>query len=472
MSAALLDLRRHDSEPPNNLAAEHALLGICLYDNAAADECQDLHPTHFYEPFHGRVWVAIRDGRRDGKVVDHITLDTRLAGDPAYAELGGRNYLADLIDNAPPTSSCAHFAAAVIDAAMRRDLVSLARETQERAASGAVTAEDILAAVEAGCADIARESGAGSDAVPIGLTALANLRAAAAGEFRGVETGLVCIDRVTGGMKPDDVWFIGGRSSMGKSVLGVCIGRNVARQGFGVQMFSLEMGERETQARLTADIAHRFYEGVRNIRYTDILLGRLDPNDIARAESAAQALAELPFMFSEKGGLTIDEIRSQARRQVRAWDKSGVKPGVIIIDHIGLVKPVRKTDNKAADTADIVNELKDMAKQIGCPILALAQVNRGPEGRQDKRPTMADLNWSGSIEQIADLVMLLYRQSYYDARSSDPTEVNRAEENKFDLELSIQKNRSGPVCNVKSWIEIAANAVRDVPHEHNGREYG
>jgi replicative DNA helicase len=172
------------------------------------------------------------------------------------------------------------------------------------------------------------------------------------------------------------------------------------------------------------------------------------------------------MVICDAGGLTIDDIRVQALRQMRAWDRAGVARGCVLIDHIGLVRPVKKGDSKAADTADIVNELKSLAKAIRAPIIVLSQVNRGPEGRQDKRPTAADLNWSGAIEQIADMICLLYRESYYLERSADRADRDSAVFVENKLELLIQKNRSGPTCNLEAWIDVACNAVRDVSENH------
>jgi replicative DNA helicase len=148
-----------------------------------------------------------------------------------------------------------------------------------------------------------------------------------------------------------------------------------------------------------------------------------------------------------------------------------VTPGLVLIDHLGLVQPVRRTDSRAADTAATVDQLKDIAKAIGCPVVALAQVNRGPESRTDKRPTMGDLNWSGSIEQIADLVCLLFRQAYYDARSTDPDEQDRAHARRHDLELLVAKNRAGPIGTQKAWVDVACNAIRDAPTEASSQSY-
>ena len=137
-----------------------------------------------------------------------------------------------------------------------------------------------------------------------------------------------------------------------------------------------------------------------NPRYGDLLKGRHMPHDtLSRARHAARRLAELPIVIDDKGGLSIDDIRSRALRQVRAWEKAGIKPGAIIIDHIGLVSPSRQTDNKAADTAETVNQLKPLAKALQCPWQPCVQVNRQTEGRNDKRPTMADLNWSEPLSK-------------------------------------------------------------------------
>jgi replicative DNA helicase len=233
-------------------------------------------------------------------------------------------------------------------------------------------------------------------------------------------------------------------------------------------MFSLEMPTKEVQARLIADLAFdpdRAIDDSRgaNVRYGDILKGRADPHQRDRARHAARQLASLPLSVTDEGGLTINDIRAQAQRQFRAWDKAGVQRGAVLIDHIGLVKPHRPSDSKAAETADTVNELKALAKYLKAPIIALCQVNRNTESRNDKRPTLADLNWSGAIEQIADMICLLYRESYYLKRSSNDLEQADGIIKEHDLELLIHKNRSGPICNLEAYVDVACNVVRDKP---------
>jgi replicative DNA helicase len=442
-----------------SLDAEMGLIGMVLVDrDLCAEALERVRPDQFSESLYGAIWESVRAGGSS-----NVTLIAEQFG----AHPGMRNrpasHIVDLLFNAPSVAQASEFADAVIDAHARRCITNLceaARSECRHAGSGSA----VLGDLERGLAQIARDAALGPSAVPAGLTALENLEGALQGKFRGVETGLWCIDRITGGIKRDDVWVIGGRSSMGKSVAALSLARGVAQTNRAVLVWSLEMGLREVQARLIADLVHDFFGGVR-VRYSDILKGSLYHDALTHARRGAKMLAELPLSVCDEGGLTIEDIRSRSLRQVRAWERQGIEPGLIVIDHLGLIKPLRPTSNKAADTADVVNELKSIAKQVGCPILALAQVNRGPEQRADKHPTMADLNWSGSIEQIADFVCLLYRQAYYDERSSDPEQIAKAEEHKFEIDLSIQKNRAGPTCTVKAWIDIASNALRDRPGE-------
>jgi len=438
--------------------SEQALIGAAIFDPAACVELfERVKPEHFSEPTHAIMWEYLRGGA----LLDPVLLSARMKHVPAFEALGGIRYVADLVDKAYVPAAPQH-AAAVLSAAMRRQLhqagAMLIREAEQEG-----PAEALLGLAERSLAEIARDAVSGPAAAPVGMTALDNLEAAMRGDFRGAETGLACLDRVTGGIKQDDVWFFGGRTSMGKSVMGLTIARGVAQQGRGVLMFSLEMPLREVQARLIADIAHDPNYG-EQVRYGDVLQGRLGHDTRDRARGAAKHLASLPMAVTDGGSLTIDDIRHQALRQVRAWEKAGIRPGAVLIDHIGLVKPVRKTDSKAADTADTVNELKGIAKEIRCPIIALAQVNRATENRADKRPTMGDLNWSGSIEQIADFVCLLYREAYYKERGDEQDRMD-AVRIRHKLELLIHKNRAGPIVTLDAWADVSCNAIRDLQED-------
>lgn len=438
--------------------SEMQLIGCALYDrDGTAEAFERVRPEHFSEQPLGEVWAAI--GSR-GQIDPTLLYETHK---PLVEPYGGLAWLAELVDRAFLPAVPAHVEA-VLDAAIRRDLQQAAAyitgEVEKRPGEG----EALLTELERATHDIARGHASKVHAVPAGLGALDMLETAYAGGFNGVSTGLQSLDLVTGGIRQDDVWFIGARTSMGKSVFGLSLVRAIAAQRRGVLAFSLEMPLREVQARLISDIAYdreRFY-GDGNVRYGDILKGRGSLDLQQRAKGAARQLASLPLNVIDKGGLTIAEIRSEARRQFRQWDKAGVERGAVLIDHIGLVLPSRKTDNKAADTADIVNELKGLAKELKAPIIALCQVNRNTEGRNDKRPTLADLNWSGAIEQIADMICLLYREAYYLERSPHQEDRDRVGDHMFELEAAVHKNRAGPITTLKLHCDVACNAVRDV----------
>lgn len=435
--------------------AEHAVLGAAMYDPQSCDVAfLRLKPEHFSDPFNARCWETISRLWRKGDPPDPITV---AGGEPERLV-----HLAQMVEGANVWALSSHVDM-ILDRAARRAMDGLMREIAVRLDRPDEPAEALLSHLERGAAEIARESTNGPSAVPVGLSALDNIEAALRGDYRGAETGLACLDRVTGGIKQDDVWFFGGRTSMGKSVICLTIARGVAQQGRGVMMFSLEMPLREVQARLVADIAHDPNYG-EQVLYGDVLRGRLGHETRDRAKVAARKLASLPMCVTDAGGLTIDDIRRQALRQVRAWEKAGIKPGAVLIDHIGLVKPIRKTDSKAADTSDIVNELKGIAKELRCPIIAAAQVNRATENRSDKRPTMGDLNWSGSIEQIADFVCLLYREAYYLERG-DEASRGAALSVRNKLELLIHKNRAGPIVTLDAWVDVSCNAIRDLPED-------
>lgn len=457
------------------LESEQAVIGAALFDLESCDlSLERLRPDMFAEPFHAAIWEVIGQCRRGGHTADAVIVAQQLATHPASEAFGGVAYLADMIDKASVWTLSAHLET-VSDRATRRRVQLLAKDITARCDDVLEGSGDLLLAeLERGAADVARASGSASLAIPAGLDALDMLEAAWRGDNRGVPVGLECLDRVTSGIRQEDVWVIGARTSMGKSVFGLNLARAISAQGRGSLIFSLEMPRREVQARLIADLAFerkRSFPGcpAPNVRYSDILQGRSVKDQRQLASDGARALASLPMVICDAGGLTIDDIRVQAMRQMRAWDRSGVARGCVLIDHIGLVRPVKSSGNKAADTADIVNELKSLAKAIRAPIIVLSQVNRGPEGRQDKRPTAADLNWSGAIEQIADMICLLYREAYYLERSADRADRDSAVFVENKMELLIQKNRSGPTCNLEAFVDVACNAVRDAEIGMNDR---
>lgn len=449
--------------------AEMAVIGAVMF---APDQCREaldrLRSEHFSEPVCQAAWDWITATVRAGALPIPAGLHDALSSYRAYDDLGGVGWIADMIDAASVWAIGAHVEM-VLDRASRRDIEALAKVTGDAARDVTEgSAEALLSELERGAAEIARSSGKIADAQPLGLGAVDMLEAAWDGRFAGASVGLDCLDRITGGIQPDHVWIVGGRTSMGKSIMLPTLGRGLAEQGLGVLMFSLEMNRREVQARIIADIAYRRDAGydAEAVKFGDLLKGRGDGAIRDRARAAARQMSALPFTVVDRGGLTLDDIMVQALRQMRAWEKAGVTPGAVLIDHIGLVRARRERDSKAAESADTVDRLKEAAKSIGAPIIAAAQISRACENRQDKRPTLADLNWSGSIEQIADLVGLLYRDSYYLERSPDEESQREAVFKANELEIIVPKNRSGPTCTLHAFVDVACSAIRDKDEPH------
>jgi replicative DNA helicase len=442
-----------------NIEAEMQAIGLALYDaGPRAVLVERLKPYHFSEECHADIWELVLSGATDPVLVKQKMGDHR-----GFDDLGGLRYLADLVERAGPFRAAEGCAAAIIDAWTRREMHAAGRAMQGAAGNARGSADDILHDCERTLAEIARSSGVKAEAQSAGLSALDMLEAAYGGEFSGQPCGIEPLDHVTGGIRPDDVWIVAGRTSMGKSVVAASLANGFAKQGLGVLFFSLEMPLREVQARLISDLAYepdRRYGGGNNVRYGDILKGRGDKSERDRARDAAKKLASLPIAVNDIGGLTIDDIRSQTLRQFRAWARAGIKPGACIIDHIGLVKPVHNSGNKVADATDIANELKALAKAVGAPVVALSQINRNTESRNDNRPTTADLRWSGALEEIADMVCLLFRESYYLERSAREEDKDSAFQKQHDLELIVAKNRAGPICTVKAFVDVACNHIR------------
>lgn len=448
------------------LESEQAVIGCLLSFPEHRQATERLRPECFSEPVHAMIWETALSLIARGLCPDPTLIAQGIAG-ATFEMAGGLSYLMNMVDDAMLFSLDGHIEV-VADRAMRRSVEALAKGTAARAQYIDVPATELLSDLERAAAEIGRHDAA--PATPVGLDALEYLEAARDGRFKGTSVGLNCIDRITGGIQRDHVWIVGGRTSMGKSIFQTVVPQAIAEQGRGVLMFSLEMPRREVQARLIASIAYDpnlvpYNNDGGNVMFSDLLRGLGTREQRQRADNAARKLASLPMSVVDRGGLSLDDIIAQSRRQVRAWEKAGLEPGAIIIDHLGLVASKGKRDSKAAEVADTVDRLKAAAKLIGAPIIAAAQINRGPEARNDKRPTMGDLNWSGSIEQIADFVCLMYRDAYYLERSPDESDRRDAFAKKYELELIVPKNRSGPTCTLSAKIDTACNAIWDAPDD-------
>ena len=473
MTLAALDLSAPTPEAPatapHNLQAEQALLGSILYDNAAYERLSDrLQARHFHEPFHARLFAAMEEYIRKGQLAEPIVLMERFRRDPGFEELGGLRYFADLVDRAPPAANAADYARVIYDLALRRDLIRIGGEMAQAAEQDAETeARDQIETAEQQLYSLA-ETGAASNGFQTFADALHGAVEMAAeafsrdGGLAGVSTGLIDLDQKLGGLHPSDLVIIAGRPSMGKTAVATNIAFHVAHtyawepqadgsrrtvNGGVVAFFSLEMSAEQLAMRLLAEAS-----GVSSDR---LRKGEIDAAEFARVRDAALEIQEAPLFIDATGGLSLAKLTARARRLKRS---TGLD--LILVDYLQLITTGgadgRGMENRVQEVSQITQGLKALAKELSVPVIALSQLSRQVENREDKRPQLSDLRESGSIEQDADVVMFVYRESYYkgraEPREGTPEHLEWQEEMdrlRHVAELIIGKQRHGPIGTVK-----------------------
>ena len=451
---------------PCNIEAEQALLGAILYDNAAYERLSDrLQARHFYEPFHARLFAAMEDHIKKGQLAEPIVLMERFRRDTAFEELGGLRYLADLVDRAPPAVNASDYGRVIYDLAIRRDLIRIGGEIASNAVTEAeVEARDQIEAAESQLYNLAETGGTSTGFVNFATALQGAVEMAAEafsrdGGLAGVSTGLIDLDQRLGGLHPSDLLILAGRPSMGKTALATNIAFHVARSyawepqpdgskktvnGGVVAFFSLEMSAEQLSMRLLAEVS-----GVSSDR---LRKGEIDASEFGRVRDAALEIQESPLYIDATGGLAIAKLTARARRLKRQ-----VGLDLIVVDYLQLITTDgSKGDNRVQEVSMITQGLKALAKELAVPIIALSQLSRNVENREDKRPQLSDLRESGSIEQDADAVMFVFRESYYlgraEPREGTPEHMTWQEE--MDrvhglAEVIIGKQRHGPIGTVK-----------------------
>lgn len=477
--APVLDLRQAPScGPPSSLEAEQALLGAALYDVEVFHLAADLSPDAFVEPFHARLWEQVARRASAGLGVDPTLLSPAFAADAAFRELGGVRYLADLVDRAPPPRRAADYAAVIADLAARRALIDVGAEIAADAAdTSAGAALDVLASAELRLAQIAA-SGASRAAWRSAATVIADaIDAAQAATLEPTfPSGLAELDAMTGGFAPGELAVIAGRPGMGKSIAGLTIVKANARVGRGTLLVSLEMSGSALGLRLACDLAYDpeavSYGGFgENPTYDRARRNALSPDQWRKLRGAQQLAAKWPLLIDDRPGLTVAQIEACARRAFREWARRGIEPGPVVVDHMGIVRPEKgRGGNKVQETGDVSRGLAEMAKRLGVPVIALCQINRASEGREDRRPTLAELRWSGAIEEDARLVMFLHRPAYFLRPPEDPASETMAQRVEREAKLAdvrhkllwiVAKQNSGPLGQIESFVDLGCSAIRD-----------
>ena len=433
---------------PHNIELEQAVLGCLLVNADAVQSILDIvEPGHFYDPLHARICDAIATQYEAGRAVSPVALASKFAGEDVGIPV--TTYLGRMAIEAPRASVAIDYAKTVRELATRRGLIAVADQLAwDAMATDGPAVDALITATETGLYQLASKGKYGQGAVSFGEAldaAVEQIEAAyrSGNDIVGISTGLRDLDERLGGVQPGELTIIAGRPSMGKTALAVNIAFDAAARGAPVDFYSLEMTDGDLVRRVLAD---RLRVGSDKLRR-----GQVTPAQMAELVEDARRLRHVPLTIDPSGGLTIAQLSARARKQKRAG-----KTELIVVDYLQLLNGSRR-DGRVNEVTEITTGLKALAKELDVPVIALSQLSRAVESREDKRPMLADLRESGSIEQDADVVMFVYREEYYLERTKpDFSEVAKFAdwEAKFSQveglgEIIIGKSRHAPVGIVK-----------------------
>ena len=481
---ALAELTETFRTAPQNVEAEQALLGAILVNNEAFYRVSDfLEPQHFFEPVHKVIFEVASQLIRANKVANPVTIKTFLPADLAIGDISLAQYLARLAADATTIINAEDYGRAIYDLALRRALIGIGEDMVNVAYDANVeqTPRTQIEETEKRLFDLAERGNYDTGFHPF-ETALVNAidMASAAykrdGHLSGLATGLADLDRLMGGLQKSDLIIIAARPAMGKSALATNIAFHVARNyrfettpdghrrttdGGQVALFSLEMSAEQLATRILAEQAE--------ISSSDIRRGNIHESQFTRLVDVSNMLSAVPLYIDDTGGLSISQLAARARRLKR---QKGLD--LIIIDYVQLLSGSsrRSSENRVQEITEITTNLKALAKELEVPVIALSQLSRAVEQRDDKHPQLADLRESGSIEQDADVVLFIYREEYY-LKNKEPKEgtpehiqwQDEMEKVHGRAEVIIGKQRHGPTGTVQLSFEAQftrfGNLARD-----------
>ncbi|AZO08983.1 replicative DNA helicase [Mesorhizobium sp. M3A.F.Ca.ET.080.04.2.1] len=473
-------------EAPNNIEAEQALLGAILVNNDAFYRVSDfLKPGHFYEPLHRRIFEVAAELIRMGKIATPITLKTFLPAEEKVGDMTVAQYVVRLAVEAVTVVNATDYGRAIYDLATRRALITVGEDMVNIAYDAPVDMspsdqiEDaerrLFELAETGRYDGGFESF--NDAVKTAVD-MANAAYMRDGQLSGIATGLRDLDRRMGGLQPSDLIVLAGRPGMGKTSLATNIAFNIAEayrpaqqadgtfkaaNGGVVGFFSLEMSSEQLATRIISEQTE--------ISSSKIRRGEITEMDFEKLVACSQTMQKIPLFIDQTGGISIAQLSARARRLKR---QRGLD--LIVIDYIQLMQgsSARASQNRVQEITEITTGLKALAKELGVPIIALSQLSRQVESRDDKRPQLSDLRESGSIEQDADVVLFVYREEYY-LKNREPklgTEEyvkweNEMNEARGKAECIVAKQRHGPTGTVSLAFHGEFTRFSDLAEEHH-----
>lgn len=421
---------------PQSIEAEQAVLGGLILDNQVWDKISSkLCENDFYRAEHRVLYQAITDLARKNQPFDVITLLDLLKSTDALEEAGDEAYLFELANNTPSTANVVAYADIVREKSVQRQMIQLANEIADSAYNpSGREIDELLDLAETKVFAIAEQTGTNTGPENISSIMTRTIEKVdslyrGGNTTTGLPTGLKELDKKTSGLQPSDLIIVAGRPSMGKTMLAMNIAEFAALQSEKpVLIFSMEMPSDALAMRMISSLGLVDQQALRT--------GKINENDWDRITSTLNIISVAPLFIDDTPALTPSEIRARARRLAKEQGSIGL----IVVDYLQLMKvPGYKADNRTAEISEISRSLKALAKELNVPVIALSQLNRSLEQRQDKRPVMSDLRESGAIEQDADLICFIYRDEVYNPNSPD----------KGQAEIIIAKHRNGPIGCIK-----------------------
>ena len=466
MEDGILIKKEDENFVPHNIEAEQALLGTILVNNDVYEQvAHSLKSSHFFEPLHQKIFEIISNKIQKNSLASPVTIKSYFENDPSLEELGGSSYLVKLAGLSISSFVAKDLAKIIEDNSKRRNLINLAKEISSKASKVELENDPEEQITEAEQAlYILSEQGkvergwqpfisATNEAIKI-----ANIAYQRDGQLSGLSTGLVDLDKKLGGLNPSDLLIIAGRPSMGKTALATNIAFDIAKKSIitnnderdinTVGFFSLEMSSAQLAARILSESS--------KVPSDQIRRGEMTEEEFKRFVKSAQLLEKCPLFIDDTPALPISAIAARSRRLKRTQGLD-----LLIVDYLQLVRPSSTKESRVNEVSEITQGLKAIAKELNIPVIALSQLSRQVENREDKRPQLSDLRESGSIEQDADVVMFVFREEYYKEREKpgdhDVEETIKWQEEMSNLhgkaEIIIGKQRHGPIGTVELSFE-------------------
>lgn len=422
--------------PPQNLEAEEAVLGsILLEQDSIISVMEFLVPDDFYRVAHQLIFAAMIELNQNSEAIDPITVSEKLRQKNQIENVGGEANIIELLDKVPTAANVEFYTQIVLEKSTRRKLIKTSTNIVKNAYQEDETIANVLDTAERDILSVS-EGRNKAGFIPIRDVlhdAYASLeeRSKNNGEVTGIATGYIGLDRMTSGFHADELIILAARPSVGKTAFVLNIAKNVAvNLNETVAIFSLEMGAESLVERIICSHA--------SINAGHLKTGKLTDEEYTQYFVATGVLAEAPIYIDDTPGIRVSEIRAKCRRLKQERNNLGL----VVIDYLQLIEGNGK-ESRQQEVSEISRNLKKLAKELKVPVIALSQLSRGVEQRQDKRPIMSDIRESGSIEQDADIVAFLYRDDYYRQERDENGHVPEVEPNST-IEVIIEKNRSGP----------------------------